>query len=182
MEFPAAHLTGGGDLPVLIAFVTRIDIDGDDREVDRRALPEHVEDLDERNCFAARQADHDPVAVFNQVEVDNRLGGLLGDPRLERTTMPHPPIILSPSVIIGEEGRRLALVSALYAGLTFVMAYPFSASPRSLVLADAPDTHLFLWTLAWDVYAFIHQPILIFDANIYHPYPNTLAYSGKPDR
>ena len=57
------------------------------------------------------------------------------------------------------------------------MAYPFSASPGSLVLADAPDTHLYLWTLAWDVYAFVHQPILIFDANIYHPYPNTLAYS-----
>ena len=80
-------------------------------------------------------------------------------------------------MIIGEEGRRLALVSALYAGLTFVMAYPFSASLGSLVLADAPDTHLYLWTLAWDAYAFLHQPILIFDANIYHPYPNTLAYS-----
>lgn len=78
---------------------------------------------------------------------------------------------------IGEEARRLALVSALYAAITFVMAYPFSASPGSLVLADAPDTHLYLWTLAWDAYAFLHQPILIFDANIYHPFPNTLAYS-----
>jgi hypothetical protein len=80
-------------------------------------------------------------------------------------------------VVIGEEARRLVLVSALYAALTFVMAYPFSASPGSLVLADLPDTHLFMWTLAWDAHAFIHQPILIFDANIYHPYPNTLAYS-----
>jgi hypothetical protein len=80
-------------------------------------------------------------------------------------------------VIIGEEARRLALVSALYAAITFVMAYPFSASPGSLVLADAPDTHLYLWTLAWDAHAFLHQPILIFDANIYHPFPNTLAYS-----
>ena len=80
-------------------------------------------------------------------------------------------------MIIGEEARRLVLVSALYAALTFVMAYPFSASPATLVLADAPDTHLYIWTLAWDVYAFLHQPVLIFDANIYHPYPNTLAYS-----
>ena len=80
-------------------------------------------------------------------------------------------------MVIGEEARRLALVSALYAALTFVMAYPFSAAPGSLVLADAPDTHLYLWTLAWDVHAFVHQPVLIFDANIYHPYPNTLAYS-----
>ena len=80
-------------------------------------------------------------------------------------------------MIIGEEARRLVLVSALYAALTFVMAYPFSASPGALVLADLPDTHLYIWTLAWDVYAFVHQPVLIFDANIYHPYPNTLAYS-----
>jgi hypothetical protein len=69
------------------------------------------------------------------------------------------------------------VVSALYAALTFVMAYPFSASPGSLVLADLPDTHLFIWTLAWDSHAFLHQPLLIFDANIYYPYTNTLAYS-----
>lgn len=80
-------------------------------------------------------------------------------------------------MIIRDEARRLILVSALYTALTFVMAYPFSASPGSLVLADLPDTHLFLWTLAWDTHAFLHQPLLMFDANIYHPYPNTLAYS-----
>ena len=80
-------------------------------------------------------------------------------------------------MIIGDEARRLILVSAWYAALTFVMAYPFSASPGSLVLADLPDTHLFLWTLAWDSHAFLHQPLLIFDANVYYPYPNTLAYS-----
>ena len=69
------------------------------------------------------------------------------------------------------------MVSALYAALTFLMAYPFSASPGTQVLADLPDTHLFIWTLAWDTHAFLHQPLLIFDANIYHPYSNTLAYS-----
>lgn len=76
-----------------------------------------------------------------------------------------------------DEARGFALVSLLYAVLTFVMAYPFAASPASQVLADAPDMHLFMWTLGWDAHAFLHQPWLIFDANIYHPYPNTLAYS-----
>jgi hypothetical protein len=80
-------------------------------------------------------------------------------------------------VIIGEEARRLAVVSVLYTGLTFVMAYPLSATPGSVVVSDAPDTHVYLWTLAWDAYAFLHQPLLIFDANIYYPYSNTLAYS-----
>ena len=73
--------------------------------------------------------------------------------------------------------REGAAVMLVFAALTFVMAYPFSASPGSLVLADAPDTHLYIWTLAWDAYAFLHQPIMIFDANIYHPFSNTLAYS-----
>ena len=86
-------------------------------------------------------------------------------------------IILVALVIIGEEPRRLLLVSVAYAALTFVMAYPLSASPGSTVVADAPDTHVYIWTLAWDVYAFLHQPLRIFDANIYHPFPHTLAFS-----
>ena len=54
----------------------------------------------------------------------------------------HPPDYTVAVRDHRRRGRRLALVSALYAGLTFVMAYPFSASPGSLVLADAPDTSL----------------------------------------
>ena len=42
---------------------------------------------------------------------------------------------------------------------------------------DNPDTHLFLWTLGWDVHAFTTQPLSIFDANIYYPQRLTLAYS-----
>ena len=77
----------------------------------------------------------------------------------------------------GAETRELAIVTVAYAALTFLMALPFSLSPGRLVLADLPDTHLFIWTLAWDAHAFLHQPIGIFDANIYYPYANTLAYS-----
>ena len=73
--------------------------------------------------------------------------------------------------------RKLTLVTLAYAVLTFLMALPFSLSPGRLVLADLPDTHLYIWTLAWDAYAFLHQPLSIFDANIYYPYANTLAYS-----
>ncbi len=78
---------------------------------------------------------------------------------------------------IGAEGRTLLIVSVTYALLTFVMALPFSLRPGSTVVADLPDTHLYIWTLAWDTHAFLHQPLHIFDANIYHPFSNTLAYS-----
>jgi hypothetical protein len=78
---------------------------------------------------------------------------------------------------IGAEGRNLVLVTLAYVALTFLMALPFSLSPGSRVLADSPDMHLFIWTLAWDAHAFLHQPLQIFDSNIYYPYANTLAYS-----
>jgi hypothetical protein len=80
-------------------------------------------------------------------------------------------------VTIGEEARRLLAVSAAYVALTFVMAYPLSGSPHSSVVVDAPDTHVYIWTLAWDAYAFLHQPLRIFEANVYHPFPHTLAFS-----
>jgi hypothetical protein len=81
----------------------------------------------------------------------------------------------------GAEGtkpvRELVVATLAYAVLTFLMALPFSLSPGREVVADLPDTHLYIWTLAWDTHAFLHQPFRIFDANIYYPFANTLAYS-----
>lgn len=67
--------------------------------------------------------------------------------------------------------------SALYAALTLLFAYPLSLHPGETLFGDNPDTHLFIWTLAWDTHAFVHQPLAIFDANIYYPNGLTLAYS-----
>lgn len=78
---------------------------------------------------------------------------------------------------IGPGAKQLIVVTMAYAVLTFVMAFPFSWSPGTRALADVPDSHMYLWTLAWDAHAFLNQPFRIFDANIYHPYANTLAYS-----
>lgn len=73
--------------------------------------------------------------------------------------------------------KRAVLLTLLFAALTMVMAAPWSLHPAARVLVDAPDTHLFIWTLGWDAHAFITNPLAIFDANIYHPLPNTLAFS-----
>lgn len=73
--------------------------------------------------------------------------------------------------------KRATLLTLLFAALTAIMAAPWSLDPASRVLLDAPDTHLYIWTLAWDAHAFVTNPFGIFDANIYHPLPNTLAYS-----
>lgn len=73
--------------------------------------------------------------------------------------------------------KRGLLLTLLFAALTIVMAAPWSLYPASRVLLDAPDTHLFIWTFGWNAHAFVTDPFGIFDANIYYPLPNTLAYS-----
>ncbi|HTK29483.1 MAG TPA: hypothetical protein VL309_08025 [Vicinamibacterales bacterium] len=70
--------------------------------------------------------------------------------------------------------KRAAL---LYAVITFALAYPLTVHPASAVLSDAPDTNLMMWTLAWDAHAFVHQPLGIFDANIFYPARHSLAFS-----
>jgi hypothetical protein len=61
--------------------------------------------------------------------------------------------------------------------LTVLLAYPLSLAPHRLAFADDPDTQLFQWILAWNAHALATNPLRIFDANIYYPYGNTLAYS-----
>ena len=68
-------------------------------------------------------------------------------------------------------------LAALYAAITLLLAYPLSLHPASHVISVAPDTDLFMWTLAWDARAFVTNPFDIFNANIYAPQPLTLAYS-----
>lgn len=75
------------------------------------------------------------------------------------------------------ELRRTAVVAIGFAALTIAFAYPVSMHPATTLLADNPDTHLFLWTIAWDAHALLAQPLSFFDANIYFPYSGTLAYS-----
>ena len=78
---PAARLARPRDQVVLVFLVAGVDVDRDEREVDRRALPQHVEDLQERPAvLAARQPDHDAVAVLDHLVVDDGARRVLGQP------------------------------------------------------------------------------------------------------
>jgi hypothetical protein len=67
--------------------------------------------------------------------------------------------------------------AALYVLLTILLAYPLSLDPAGRLLSASPDTLLMMWMLKWDTYAFTHQPLSMFEANIYYPQHDTLAYS-----
>jgi hypothetical protein len=67
--------------------------------------------------------------------------------------------------------------AVFYLLLTLVLTYPLSLQPHRAVLARYPDDELLMWVLAWDAHAFVHQPLSIFDANIFHPHRHALAFS-----
>jgi hypothetical protein len=69
------------------------------------------------------------------------------------------------------------LAAVFFVALTLLLTWPLALHPASTTLPMGPDGDLFIWTLAWDAHAFIHQPLSIFDANIYHPLRHTLAFS-----
>ncbi len=69
------------------------------------------------------------------------------------------------------------LVFSLLVLLTAGLAYPLSFNPHSHAFRYDSDAKLIQWILGWDVHAFLEQPLALFDANIFAPLPNTLAYA-----
>jgi hypothetical protein len=72
--------------------------------------------------------------------------------------------------------RRASLVTLLYIVLTVTLLVPFSLHMGDRAISPGSDEDFTLWVFAWDVHAFTHQPLHIFDANIMAPLSNTLGY------
>ena len=74
--------------------------------------------------------------------------------------------------------RRQVAVSALgYAVLLAAMSWPLVLDPVHQGMTDRPDGRLNAWILAWDVHALSHEPGRLFQAPIFHPLPDALAFS-----
>ena len=58
-----------------------------------------------------------------------------------------------------------------------VLAFPLSIHPGGTIMSPGVDTNLFMWTLAWDAHALVHQPAALFDANTFFPLTDSLAFS-----
>ena len=70
------------------------------------------------------------------------------------------------------------LVLIVFILLTLGLTYPAIFKIQSCVLGDHGDSLLNTWIIAWDVHKLTSGDFLnFFNANIFHPHPNTLAYS-----
>ena len=66
---------------------------------------------------------------------------------------------------------------ALFVALAVLHTWPLASAPGVLTRNDVADTVLHEWILAWVAHQIVTDPLHLFDANIFHPEPNTLAYS-----
>ncbi len=78
--------------------------------------------------------------------------------------------------IKGRNGLNLT-VFVVYTFLTLVLTYPVVFNLTTAVPNDIGDPLLNTWILAWVSHAWLTDPLNLFNANIFYPLPNTLAYS-----
>jgi hypothetical protein len=72
---------------------------------------------------------------------------------------------------------ELCAAAAGYALLVAAMSWPLVTAPASLGVVNRPDGRLNCWILAWDAHALLHAPGRAFQAPIFHPLPDALAFS-----
>ncbi len=71
----------------------------------------------------------------------------------------------------------LALSLLVYFCLAVAITHPLWLHLADAVPGDIGDPLLNTWILAWDAHALLTDPFHLFDANVFYPLPNSLAYS-----
>lgn len=66
---------------------------------------------------------------------------------------------------------------ALFVALTALHTWPLAANISTLSRHDNADAVLNEWAVAWVAHQLPRDPVHLFDANIFYPEPNTLAFS-----
>lgn len=73
--------------------------------------------------------------------------------------------------------REIAVSLAGYGLLAVLMSWPLATDLGGIGVVDRSDGRLNAWILAWDVHALLHEPGRLFQAPIFHPLTDTLAFS-----
>jgi hypothetical protein len=72
--------------------------------------------------------------------------------------------------------RRELLVFCGFVALTVVMTWPWATHIKDAA-PDPGDPFLVSWILAWDFHQTFHDPLHLFNGNIFYPYAYSLAFS-----
>jgi hypothetical protein len=75
------------------------------------------------------------------------------------------------------ERREIAVSLVGYTALVALMSWPLVLDLAGSGVVNRPDGRLNAWIMAWDVHALLHDPLRLFQAPIFHPLPDALAFS-----
>src|SRR4030095_2347037 len=73
--------------------------------------------------------------------------------------------------------RQITIACLLFLGLTVVITYPLIVRLPDYIFIDPGDPLLNAWILAWDYHILTTEPWNLFQANIFYPVENALAFS-----
>jgi hypothetical protein len=73
--------------------------------------------------------------------------------------------------------RSSAGALIFFAGLSILHTWPLATNPARLSRSDTGDYLLNGWIISWIAHQAFRDPLNLFHANIFHPAPNTLAFS-----
>jgi hypothetical protein len=85
---------------------------------------------------------------------------------------PHRPPAARPCT-----ASEVALSALGHALLVGIMAGPLFLDPARAGVVDRPDGRLNAWILAWGAHALTQEPGRLFQAPVFHPLPDALAFS-----
>ncbi|MFN8058944.1 MAG: hypothetical protein U0Q12_07245 [Vicinamibacterales bacterium] len=76
-----------------------------------------------------------------------------------------------------ERTPRFGLVVGIGVLLTLLFTFPVSLSPATMGRVNSGDGQLSIWNVGWVGHALLTKPLSLWDANIFYPRTDTLAYS-----
>src|SRR5689334_19403634 len=76
-------------------------------------------------------------------------------------------------------GQRAEFAAVVFAAalLAVIVTYPLVLRIGSVGRVDNGDGKLSIWNVAWVARTIVVDPLHVFDANIFYPHRDTLAYS-----
>jgi hypothetical protein len=112
-----------------------------------------------------------PRRLVSGIARANQAAGPLGDDAADAAPLERQP---------RQGNRRIVgglLIVALFSALTVMMTYPQIRGMRTYVSVNEGDPLFSVWRLAWVAHQLPRDPLNLFNANIFHPEPRTLALS-----
>ena len=88
-------------------------------------------------------------------------------------------LVVSRRAALARHARRhpTAALFVFFTAMAIVQTWPLASDPAHLSRNDNADTVLNEWALAWVAHQAVTDPMHLFDANIFYPERDTLAYS-----